>query len=423
MPRDGSGNYTLPAGNPVVTNTLIESAWANPTMSDIAVQLNNVLTRDGLLGPINPFKLVDGAVATPGLSFNSEPGLGFYRRGTSQLSVAATNATVFDLDANGVLLTIASLYPRTAGVGDASKLVLSNKPFATANSSNLSVTVDDTKILVASAVTGSGTKLPLVFDAFASGLLGKNKLINPGFTINNYSGVTGAYAAGAFFMDRWKAGAAGCNVTISTVGLQTTITINTGSIIQIVEDRNIEGGVYCCSWTGTATGKFAGGALAVSPIVSAALPAGVQVPMEFGPGTITNVKLELGATPTTFQPRLVGEEVVLCARYCPVYVSNAATEPIGMGQCTGASSAFIFFRFNVEPRVPPVGVVAAGVYYLTTATGTATPTLSSFGFSTASRQGALCSMGIGSAVLVAGNATLLSLSSASGSIRFTGCEL
>lgn len=51
MPRDLSGNYTLPLGNPVITDTIIETAWANSTMSDVAVQLNNVVTRDGKLGP------------------------------------------------------------------------------------------------------------------------------------------------------------------------------------------------------------------------------------------------------------------------------------------------------------------------------------------------------------------------------------
>lgn len=41
MPRDGSGNYTLPGGNPVVTLTKISSAWANTTLSDIAQALTD----------------------------------------------------------------------------------------------------------------------------------------------------------------------------------------------------------------------------------------------------------------------------------------------------------------------------------------------------------------------------------------------
>jgi hypothetical protein len=39
MPRDVNGNYTLPSGNPVVTNTLISSVWANTTLSDVATGL------------------------------------------------------------------------------------------------------------------------------------------------------------------------------------------------------------------------------------------------------------------------------------------------------------------------------------------------------------------------------------------------
>jgi hypothetical protein len=78
MPRNGSGFYTLPAGNPVAPATIIESDWANDTMSDIAVQLNNVLTRDGLLGPTVAFKVIPGAATTPGLVANAYPSSGFY---------------------------------------------------------------------------------------------------------------------------------------------------------------------------------------------------------------------------------------------------------------------------------------------------------------------------------------------------------
>jgi microcystin-dependent protein len=47
MPRNAQGVYTLPAGNPVVAGTLIETTWANPTMSDIAAALTGSLPRDG----------------------------------------------------------------------------------------------------------------------------------------------------------------------------------------------------------------------------------------------------------------------------------------------------------------------------------------------------------------------------------------
>ena len=47
MPRDSNGVYTLPPGNPVVPNTLIEADWANQTMEDVADAMTGSLPRDG----------------------------------------------------------------------------------------------------------------------------------------------------------------------------------------------------------------------------------------------------------------------------------------------------------------------------------------------------------------------------------------
>jgi hypothetical protein len=52
MPRNGSGTYILPAGNPVVPGTVIQTAWANSTMSDIAAALTASLTADGQTSPV-----------------------------------------------------------------------------------------------------------------------------------------------------------------------------------------------------------------------------------------------------------------------------------------------------------------------------------------------------------------------------------
>jgi len=47
MSRNGSGTYTLPAGNPVVTGTTISSTWANTTLTDISTALTNSIAADG----------------------------------------------------------------------------------------------------------------------------------------------------------------------------------------------------------------------------------------------------------------------------------------------------------------------------------------------------------------------------------------
>jgi hypothetical protein len=47
MSRNGSGTYTLPAGNPVVTGTTISSTWANTTFTDISTALSGSIAADG----------------------------------------------------------------------------------------------------------------------------------------------------------------------------------------------------------------------------------------------------------------------------------------------------------------------------------------------------------------------------------------
>jgi stage V sporulation protein SpoVS len=47
MPRSGSGGYSLPAGNPVVTGTVISSTDFNNTMTDLATAMAGSLASDG----------------------------------------------------------------------------------------------------------------------------------------------------------------------------------------------------------------------------------------------------------------------------------------------------------------------------------------------------------------------------------------
>ena len=47
MARNGSGTYSLPAGNPVETNTVISSTTHNTTMTDVGTALTGSIARDG----------------------------------------------------------------------------------------------------------------------------------------------------------------------------------------------------------------------------------------------------------------------------------------------------------------------------------------------------------------------------------------
>lgn len=80
MARDGSGTYNLPAGNPVVTDTAIDSSDHNTTQTDIATALTNSLARNGegpptANQPFGGFKITGlgiGTAKTDGMSLANQ---------------------------------------------------------------------------------------------------------------------------------------------------------------------------------------------------------------------------------------------------------------------------------------------------------------------------------------------------------------
>ena len=105
MPRDASGNYTLPAGNPVIAGTVITSSWANPTMSDIAAELTNSLSRNGQGGMLAPLLFFDGTKNDPSITFTNEPTLGFFRPAQGILGVTGQGNLLVTFDASSGNMT------------------------------------------------------------------------------------------------------------------------------------------------------------------------------------------------------------------------------------------------------------------------------------------------------------------------------
>jgi hypothetical protein len=97
MPRNGSGVYTLPAGNPVVAFTTITTAWANPTMADIGTELTNSLDRQGRGGMLAPFRIFDGTISQPGLGFLNEVGLGLWRESSALMHIVNSGVNVISI--------------------------------------------------------------------------------------------------------------------------------------------------------------------------------------------------------------------------------------------------------------------------------------------------------------------------------------
>lgn len=149
-----------------------------------------------------------------------------------------------------------------------------------------------------------------------------NLLINSDWRINQRAYVSAAaLAVGIYGHDRWKAGAAGGDYSFTQLASSTTITIASGkSLIQVVEDKNVEGGSYVLSWVGTALARVGinsatpSGAYAASPILITGQTAGTTMSVEMGPGTVGKAKLELGAVPTQFVMSDIVSETVKCRR-------------------------------------------------------------------------------------------------------------
>ncbi|GAG05808.1 unnamed protein product, partial [marine sediment metagenome] len=102
MPRDSNGNYSLPPGNPVIPETIIETDWANPTMNDLGVALTDSLSRTGLGGMLVPFQNVDGTVVNPGITWTNQINMGIYRKAENQMGVSVNADEVFTISFLGI---------------------------------------------------------------------------------------------------------------------------------------------------------------------------------------------------------------------------------------------------------------------------------------------------------------------------------
>jgi hypothetical protein len=151
----------------------------------------------------------------------------------------------------------------------------------------------------------------------------RQTIINGNFLVNQRVYVSNAtLAAGVYGHDRWKAGASGGDYTFTQLPSSTTITIKTGkSLIQVVEDKNVVGGHYTLSWTGTAQARFGinsatpSGAYAASPITITTQTAGTVMSVEFNEGTLGKVGICSGDVALPFMPKSFDDELRACQRY------------------------------------------------------------------------------------------------------------
>lgn len=209
MPRNGSGSYALPSGNPVTTGTTISSTVQNNTLSDIATALTQSLAKDGQTTPtanlpMGGFKLTglaSGSARTDSASIaNIQDGTGFYSStvgGTSDV-ITLTPSPAFVAYTAGQLISFIS---------------------SGANTTNVTVNISG---LGAKAVTKNGATALVAGDIPASALIHLQydgtqfQLVN--VNVNPLSSITGLGTGVATFLG-----------TPSSANLASAVTDETGS--------------------------------------------------------------------------------------------------------------------------------------------------------------------------------------------------
>lgn len=102
MARSPTGTFTLVAGNPVITGTIITSDWANTTMPDIGAALTDSLSRTGQGGMLAPFRGVSGSATAPAHSFTDFPRSGMYAVNADEMRYAVNGVDRMRWQAGGL---------------------------------------------------------------------------------------------------------------------------------------------------------------------------------------------------------------------------------------------------------------------------------------------------------------------------------
>lgn len=295
------------------------------------------------------------------------------------------------------------------------------------NTSNPMTTFTGTEYFLGNQGGHTGTGTANQFKAFVLASVptvsAGNRITNGSLLVNQRSYVSGtALAAGIYGHDRWKAGSGGCTYTFTATKPDTTITITAGTLLQIIEDANIEGGTYTLSWSGTATARVyqgaATGSYAASPITMTGLTAGANTTIEFSTGTVTRVQLEVGSTANVFARRPYGTELALCQRYY-YRRKSAYPDPVAMLSAYSSTAAWgKLFEFPVEMRaVPTISFSALSDFQIYNAAASASGAPTSVSGLVASTRSAAVNGtigGVAGAAYTAGQALFFAAANANG---------
>lgn len=162
----------------------------------------------------------------------------------------------------------------------------------------------------------------------------QNLLYNASFQMNQRAVVAGSFAAGAYALDRWKAGSAGCTLAFAASTAPRSVQITAGSLLQILPADDLEQGrQYTLSWKGNAQARIGTGVYSASPITFTQGSANLQI--EFTAGTVSEPMLAIGSMAGFYEPESPSANLQRCARFFFAYSGRAGVNPW---------AALLFFR-------------------------------------------------------------------------------
>ena len=102
MPRDGSGNYSLPAGTDIADGQTASATPIQTVHEDLETEMSGSLPVTGSKGMSGQLQLQSGSTdASPGIRFAEDAKTGWFRGAANQWNFTASGSEVGNMSANG----------------------------------------------------------------------------------------------------------------------------------------------------------------------------------------------------------------------------------------------------------------------------------------------------------------------------------